>query len=328
MAAAGMPFLAVETESWKDGIIMAIRMTWAMAAALVWASGAQAQQAADTKFNAIVKNAAYPVDQGPKVLIDEAHHNYHTAEGRYKGFAELLRKDGFRVEASGSAFSAEQLRKTDILVIANALHEKNLRVWTLPTPSAFNDAEIKAVTKWVKGGGKLLLIADHMPFPGAAEKLGKAFGFEFGNGYASGPKDGIFSKSKGLLREHAITTGRKKAESIDSVRTFTGQAFKAVDDVEPLMVFGEGHFMRYPKTANQFDENTRREDVNGWLHAGVRKFGKGRVAVFGEAAMFTAQTSGETRKPMGMNAPGAEQNQQFCLNVMRWLSGKLEPTAR
>lgn len=293
------------------------------AMALVWASGAQAQQAADTKFHAFVKDPAYPVDQGPKVVIDEAHHNYHTAEGRYKGFAELLRKDGFRVDSSNAAFSAESLKTADILVIANALNEKNAQVWTLPTPSAFTDAEIVAVRDWVKGGGKLLLIADHMPFPGAAEKLGKAFGFEFGNGYASGPQDGIFRKFEGLLKKHAITTGRKKAEAIDAVRTFTGQAFKAVDEVEPLMVFGEGHFMRFPTSANQFDENTPRKDVDGWLHAGVRKFGKGRVAVFGEAAMFTAQTSGETRKPMGMNAPGAEQNQQFCLNVMRWLAGKL-----
>lgn len=296
-----------------------------LAAVLVCASGAQAQQAADTKFTAAVKSPAYPMDYGPKVVIDEAHHNYHTAEGRYKGFAELLRKDGFRVEASGIAFSAEHLKKADILVIANALNEKNARVWTLPTPSAFTDDEIKAVSDWVKGGGKLLLIADHMPFPGAADNLGKAFGFEFGNGCASGPKDGIFRESEGLLKLHAITTGRNKSESIDAVRTFTGQAFKATEEVKPLMVFGEGHFMRFPTTASTFDENTPQVDVNGWLHAGVREFGEGRVAVFGEAAMFTAQTSGGTLKPMGMNAPGAEQNQQFCLNVMRWLAAKPGP---
>jgi hypothetical protein len=50
-------------------------------------------------------------------------------------------------------------------------------------------------------------------------------------------------------------------------------------------------------------------------------FGSGRTAFFGEAAMFTAQRSGNER--MGMNAALAEQNFQFVLNVMHWLSGIL-----
>jgi hypothetical protein len=58
-------------------------------------------------------------------------------------------------------------------------------------------------------------------------------------------------------------------------------------------------------------------------HGALLTFGKGRVAVFGEAAMFTAQVSGEQRRPMGMNMPTAAQNPQFLLNVMRWLSGLL-----
>jgi hypothetical protein len=44
------------------------------------------------------------------------------------------------------------------------------------------------------------------------------------------------------------------------------------------------------------------------------------VAIFGEAAMFSAQLTGPKGKPMGMNAPGAEQNHQLLLNVMHWLS--------
>ena len=51
--------------------------------------------------------------------------------------------------------------------------------------------------------------------------------------------------------------------------------------------------------------------------------GRGRVAVFGEAAMFSAQVSGPERRPMGMNRPTAAQNPQFLLNVMHWLAGLL-----
>jgi hypothetical protein len=54
--------------------------------------------------------------------------------------------------------------------------------------------------------------------------------------------------------------------------------------------------------------------------------GKGRVAVFGEAAMFTAQTDDADPKiKTGFSAPGAESNKQFALNVARWLAGELGP---
>lgn len=52
-------------------------------------------------------------------------------------------------------------------------------------------------------------------------------------------------------------------------------------------------------------------------------FGSGRAAFFGEAAMFSAQLGGRERAPMGMNAPMAEQNFQFVLNLMHWLTGIL-----
>jgi hypothetical protein len=50
------------------------------------------------------------------------------------------------------------------------------------------------------------------------------------------------------------------------------------------------------------------------------KVGKGRVAVFGEAAMFSAQLAGRGGAPMGMNAPEAAQNYKLLLNVLHWLS--------
>ena len=63
-------------------------------------------------------------------------------------------------------------------------------------------------------------------------------------------------------------------------------------------------------------------EVAGWLHAAARRWGSGRIVVLGEAAMCTSQGEGDSR--MGMNAPGAEQNAQFCLNVVHWLTGLLD----
>jgi len=76
--------------------------------------------------------------------------------------------------------------------------------------------------------------------------------------------------------------------------------------------------------AGKITDETSRTPVKGWYQGAVMRFGKGRVAVFGEAAMFSAQVAGPTRRPMGMNAPIAARNPQFLLNVMHWLSGDLQ----
>ncbi len=285
----------------------------------------RAQQVADTEYKPPIARPAYSPGKGPLVLLDEAHFNFHTATGRYLAFAELLRRDGYVVQGSTAKFTKEALQAAKILVIANALHERNgSGDWTLPTPSAFTDEEIAAVRDWVQRGGALLLIADHMPFAGAAEKLGAAFGLKFTNGYVRDETSGadIFQQSDKSLRNHPITNGRNAAEKVEAVATFTGSAFQ-VPNAQPLLVLGASYVSWLTSTAGQFPPTTPRESVSGWLQGAVFHSGKGRVAVFGEAAMFSAQLAGANRNPMGMNAPVAKQNHQFLLNVMHWLSGVL-----
>lgn len=294
-----------------------------LAVGLWSATGALAQQKADDRFKVGAEEPLFPAGRGPRVVIDAAHHNFHTADGRYKPFAELLRSAGCRVSSSTNVFSGDALAACDVLVVANALHKSNATKWELPTPSAFAKSEIHAVREWVKGGGSLFLIADHMPFPGAAGDLGRAFGFKFGNGYARGPEGGVFSRENGLLQDHIVTRGGVGGTRVDSVRTFTGQAFEGPKEAQPILVFGAGHELLLTQRANRFPNDTSRVKIDGWLHAATLEHGKGRVAVFGEAAMFTAQVS-SSGNAMGMNAPGAEQNRRLCLNVVRWLAGRSE----
>lgn len=294
---------------------------------LILPFGAGAQQVADSSFNPLIMNPAYPDGKGPVVIIDEGHYNFHTSSGRYYTFAQLLKRDGYRVLPSASPFTLDSLKRGAILVISNALNERNKEDWSLPTPSAFTTDEIAAVKDWVSGGGSLLLIADHMPFPGAAGDLAAAFGFSLNNGFA-GPSDGnprgpdIFRRADGSLFDHPITRGRDSSEWIDSVASFTGEAFQA-DGAEGLLQFGDGMSSFMPKVAWEFSDSTPRVPIQGWFQGAVKKIGKGRVAVFGEAAMFSGQLAGEQRRPTGMNSPVASQNPQFLLNVMHWLSGKL-----
>jgi hypothetical protein len=289
---------------------------------------ARAQQMGDPDFNPRIDNPAFPAGKGPMVLIDGTHNNFHRAAGRYKPFAELLRKDGFRVTAFEDKFTGDSLQSGNILVIANALHKSNVKSWTLPTPSAFSKNEISAVEEWVKSGGALLLIADHMPFGGAANDLAAVFGFRFNNGFAftpGGDTPGIrFNRKDGSLKEHPITRGSAPDAKIDFVVTFTGQAFQGPPQAKPLLVFGKSSYSLMPQRAWEFTEDTPKISVEGWFQGAVRRYGKGRIAVFGEAAAFTAQLSGPQKAKIGMNNPDAEQNQQFVLNVMHWLSGLMQ----
>jgi hypothetical protein len=289
-----------------------------------------AQQVPDMSFKPAIENPAYPSGKGPVVMLDEGHYNFHTTDNRYKPFAELLRRDGYVVKPLRSKFSEGSLSTCEILVISNALHQRNQSDWSLPTPSAFTDQEIAAVRDWVEDGGSLFLIADHMPFPGCAEKLGAAFGVRFNNGFAYETQgDEIisepitFTRSDGTLTSHPITAGRAKGERIDSVVTFTGQAFQSDVDVQPLLIFRPSAISLMPDIAWQFNAATPQIPVGGYYQGAVMRFFNGRVAFSGEAAMFSAQIS-TTGNPMGMNAPGAEQNFQFLLNTMHWLSGLLD----
>ena len=65
-------------------------------------------------------------------------------------------------------------------------------------------------------------------------------------------------------------------------------------------------------------EKAKMVSATGRAQAIALPFGKGRVVVFGEAAMLTAQ-----ERNFGMNYPGTD-DRQLVLNVMHWLSDLLK----
>jgi len=297
-------------------------------------AGCTTGQVPDKSYQPVIANPAYQKAESPLVCLDEAHNNFHTLAGRFWAFGELLRRDGYEVKANREKFSTDVLDRCNILVIANAQLE--LGDWgdyPYPTPSGFTDEEIDTVQAWVENGGALLLIADHMPLAGVASKLASVFGVKFNDGFAvAGFSDEksrdaafgiptIFSIDTGTLIQTPVTAGRNETESVTSIRSFTGQAFQAPESAQLLMVLPDDFVLLMPDEPWVFTPDTKTIPVGGWSQGAVMSFGSGRAGFFGEAAMFSAQiTDGE---PSGMNAPMAEQNFQFVLNVMHWLSGLL-----
>lgn len=282
-----------------------------------------AQQLPDPEFNTSVENPAYK-KEGPRILFDEAHHNFHTTEGRYKPFVDVLMNDGYRVIRNRQPFTKSSLSSFKVLVIANALGAEEMDD-NGADASAFTEEECQAVQDWVKGGGALLLIADHAPFGGAAASLGNRFGVDMSKGFTYDPENSaknspsllIFSRENKLLTTHPITEGRDQNEKLNIVQSFTGQSLKGPDDSVAILKLSD--------TAKDTPNREADSSVSaaGRAQAIALKFGKGRVVVQGEAAMLSAQISGQNKQKMGMNVPGND-NKQYALNVIHWLSGLLK----
>lgn len=288
-------------------------------------TGISAQQLADTSYNPSIPVPEYPEGAGPVVFIDEGHNNFHTINGNYLPFARLLRSDGYRPKGYHGKFREKELEKGSIMVIANALNNYNVRRWYLPTLSAFTPGEIEILRNWVQEGGSLFLIADHMPMGGAAAELAAAFGFGFTNGFATdtsrqGPA--FFYRNDFTLGAGKITDGRNENERVDKVVTFTGQAFTFPEEATSVINFNDRWVSRESDTAWVFDETTRITPIMGYSQGAYMEYGKGRMVVFGEAAMFTAQLGGPERFKAGMNAEYAEQNYILLLNIIHWLDRK------
>lgn len=281
----------------------------------------KAQQVPDTTFVPQVDHPRYAEKSGLVVGIDATHNNIHTLNGGFTAFGKLLKADGYRL-VSVEEMTQKQLEQLDILVIANPIHDSNVGNWTRPIANAFPEEEVSLIEQWVSKGGRLLLIADHMPCAGAAQKLGEAFGFNYVDGFVINKKQKwppeTYSKSKRTLKKTILT------QNIDQLASFTGSALKAPEDAQVVATFPRTHQLLVPEVAWQFNRSTKKLPVEEYVMGAFKPFGDGKIACFTEAAMFTAQIV-RNRLKVGFNAVEAPQNQQFVLNVVHWLdNGKVD----
>ena len=308
-----------------------------LAAAFAWllalAPAAHAQQVPDTTFDTRIARPAWPAGEGPRLVLDEAHHEFHTLSGRYFAFGALARADGFRVAPGRTPITRETLAAADVFVIANACGEDDLG-GPNAAHAAFTADEAAALRAWVEAGGGLLLIADHAPFGAATATLAQALGVDLRNGYTfdprrvekGGPTLLVYTEAAGLDTSHAIVRGRDAGERVRRVKTFTGESIRGPEGAAQLCALSDEAYdvaMAITEAGRLNDAEMKKRATSAAGRAQVIAFalGKGRVVVSGEAAMFSAQIAGGRHK-MGMNEPGND-DRQLVTNVLRWLGGKL-----
>jgi hypothetical protein len=286
-------------------------------------------QIADPNFNSAVQGPTF-TKEGPVIIFDEGHQNFHTSTGRYKPFADLLTNDGYKIVPYRDRFQRETLVGGQILVIANA-QGTNDRGDT----SAFSDDECDAVRDWVNTGGSLLLITDIYPTGSAAQNLAQRFGVEMSKGFTEDPVNHVptrpgtilFTREKGLISEHPITDGRTPQERVNRVITYVGQSLKGPEGSAPILKLSDTAVDRVPELVElenpdgppqktvQYSEPV---PAMGRSQGVAFKYGKGRVVVLGEAGVLSAQRQRDGA--FGMNDTRAD-NRQLALNIMHWLSG-------
>jgi len=282
----------------------------------------------DSLYTPEIINPAYPMNNGPTIYLDEGHYNRHIygGLGSFIAFKDVLSKDGYKVVSFKEQFTSNSLQKVRLMVIALAQNKSNLgdTNWSNPTYSAFQQSEIIAVKKWVFNGGSLFLIVDHHPFAGAAKDLAKEFGFELFNGHAMDTirDPSFFQKANKTLHSNVITNGRDSTEKIDSIVTFNGAAMKLSDDAKPILTFDNEWVHYLPHTAWEF-KNIEPTNINGYSQGAFRTLGNGKIVVFADGNMFSAQDT-EWGGKMGFIDPNAKYNYKLLLNIIHYLDGLLD----
>lgn len=290
-------------------------MRFALAAALaIPAMPALAQQVVDPDADTKVADPAFAAGKGPSVTVDSGHGEFQTLATDYAPFGALLTHDGYVVRDFDQPISAASLAKSDVLVIVDPANPKDPpNRPKYQSTSAFTPEEIATITDWVKGGGALLMIADHPPYAGSLRALAASFGFEI-EMYAAQhvPREEFFSFANGGLVDGPLTHG------LPQIQTFYGAAFTAPAAAMPLLRFDKSWTMlvtdKPPRPMSGSD-----------LRGATLSVGKGRVVLLAEAGAWSAQLFGPKKRPMGFNAPSAEGNKRFIRNVVHWLATGAAP---
>lgn len=300
-------------------------------------------------------------DSQPRVLLD-VNYRSGASEPMRQSLLSTLNDREFEVEERVAPFDESMLLDTDILIIATAVAPENqiaidpvsatpseqtealLNAWRLPTPSAFSQREIEIIRLWVESGGALLIMIDHMPFPGGVSDLAAAFGMRVSNGYvtdstqmgadysgASVAANLLFSRQERTLASHAITDGLSGGQRVNLVASFVGSAVRLPDGAVSLLTLGPEHVSFLPDVAFLSDsalpsDSMPRESVEGWSQFGVMRYGRGRVALMAEFGLASRDEDipgfVQMLEAQGVSFPDPAdiQNSQLFNNTLDWLS--------
>ena len=118
---------------------------------------------------------------------------------------------------------------------------------------------------------------------------------------------------------YALYAQRLKNESVDSIRAFGGSGFLIPPDAFSILTFDSTYY-QWEANADGDKKPVEPYSIKGYSQGAFKEFGKGKIIVFSEAMMFTAQSAaGLSWIKMGMNSSTCPNNYKLFLNIIHWL---------
>ncbi|RZF61523.1 hypothetical protein [Sphingobacterium corticibacterium] len=282
-----------------------------------------AQSVSDPRFEVRLEHTLFPGKDGPLIFFDQHHYNAFSLSGQYKGFADVAKAEGYRLEDHKTVISAENLAKANVFVTVNALSHPS--DWDLPNASIYSEEEIETLYRWVHDdGGGLFIITDEMPSAGAVGSLAERFGFNVINGVTH-RMDGqaeLFNREIGNLLPSAVTD--REGRKINQVRCWVGSGFIPPQEAEVFSILGDAYRLYLPSKTKDM-EHTIQPDIPyisgvNLANGALLKCGNGRVCIFADASPFTALLKGINSEKRGMNHMDAQDHVGLLRNILEWLS--------
>jgi hypothetical protein len=259
----------------------------------------------DEQFDPPVPDPAFPLGSGPRVLVDERHRNVVSLASYFRPVGRFLEKDGYVIRAGKEAFQKTNLEPVRIVVIANAQAPEGAP----PGTQAFPDQEVKALERWVKTGGGLLLIADRAPFGEPARSFARAFGVTPENNTIL--RKGDDGKPTGVLTIDVASDGDPKHPIFSGVSRVVYVVGESLSGLGAILKAPRGTY------SGPTAQATQGPPAGGKPLVLAFSYGSGRVVVIGDAGIASAFGSAGGQAHRGISE---EDNARFVRNVFRWLA--------
>ena len=213
-------------------------------------------------------------------------HRFHyawedEASSGYSIWGDLFRKSGARINSLETAPTAASLKGADVYIITDPDTDKETA-----HPNYISDANITAITAWVKAGGVLVLMANDSANTELKHlnKLAAVFGIHF--------KDELYKHWVG----NEVEMGAIQVPAGNPVFTTAKKVY--LKDIAPLGI-------QAPATAVLTDNST--------VVVATAKYGKGTVFAVGDPWFYNEYTNGRLPASAGF------ENDKAAGDVARWL---------
>ena len=279
----------------------------------------------DPEFNFEVKEPTHKKGQGPKILLDGAHHNFFIQWDFIKPFSELAKADGYQTIVDSLKFTPDYLERFDIVMIITALPFDFTTKKEVTDEITFSQNEINSLYDWVEKGGSLLVFSEHAPLDQAINPLLNRFGIESSIGTTIDSLNynkeigrtgwiEFTNQNGGLKCEHPILKGRTEKERITKLMTFGGSALTGKKYT---------NLLELSETSKNVMHSTGVGPIGKGNSQGLAgNVGKGKVVALGDSNGFTAMLfdgKDGSKQAAGMNLKEYDWK-QFVLNTLHWLS--------